>query len=100
MVRKPTSRKFSKRKTNLLHHSKLTLEYFISVDDVTVNGTPRKVLKYSLMSAEIPRGKVEFSAVLPDLTGEPMDTLLLVETEWTRVLCTGLPVVSHAIDLL
>src|SRR5205085_6598148 len=46
------------------------------------------------------RGKVEFSAVLPDLTGEPMDTLLLVETEWTRVLCTGLPVVAHAIDLL
>src|SRR5947209_19824954 len=100
MVKKSSLRKTPERKGNLLHHSKLTIEYFVSVDDVTVNDTPRKVVKYTLVSAEIPKGSVKFSAVLPNLSGEALDMILFVETEWTRVLCTGLPVVAHAVNLL
>lgn len=100
MAKKLHQQKNSERQGNLLYNSKLTIEYFISIEDVIINDTPRKILKYSIVSEELPKGSVEFSAMLPNLSGDAMDIVADVETEWARVLCVGFPVVMHAVNLL
>ena len=65
-----------------------------------INERPRKVLTFTLLFEERPGDAVEFSAILPDLSGEALNLLSLVETLWAAELCTELPVAAYAINLL